>query len=649
MWTLRTNSVGSMTVVGRVVGSVLVVALLASVVAFVAGSVGLGQAGAQVSTAEVTRVVSCLAGNGRVDSTIVNTTAAAATYRVEFEGLSPRQATVAAGDWIRLPLTGRADGDYLVRTLRDGQVISAETVTVACDESPRTTGDEVTPIVACRGGNGYVLVQLVNNSADPKPYVVQFDRLRNRSTTAAPYGAGIKSITGRPDGTYTLTVISGSQIVATVPVTVSCDTPPAEAVANPTQCLSDGARISYVVSNNTSAAITAVLEVDGVIAATGPVSMGSPLTLARRGLDDGVYAVKVTLGGAVVIDEQVEVQCDGPFAEPDFATVDEGDAVAIDLLTNDDGLGLELTVTGIDTTDTVGTVELSPNYGSAGAGTVLYTASGAGLVEGEQLIDTFAYTVVDALGDVATGLVTVTVTGVNASPEILGPAQPISVPENTTAVATATASDADDPAGSLIWSLDGGPDAWLLTIDPMTGQLEFLTPPDAEDPLDVGADNTYEILIAVADDQGATDSLAVEIVVTDVASNASRRIAGQIFDDVVFDFIASDGIEPSMALNAAGHPTLSFTDGDNLFMKVLRCDDPLCEGDAPTTPPVFSIVDGETEIAIGPSGNPTVAFMNFFGLPPLPCLLPFRRGSGNIHARLVHGGRLAGDLPSRWE
>lgn len=613
----RSTSAGSIPLAAPVVGSMLVVALVASVIAFIGSSVAVVPVGAQTSTPELTRVVSCLAGNGRVDSTIVNTTATSATYRVEFEGLSPRSASVAPGDWIRLPLTGRADGDYLVRTLRDGQVISAETVTVECDDSPTTTGNEVTPIVACRDGDGYVLVQLVNNTDTPKPYVVKFDNLRNRSTTAAPYGASIKSITGRPDGTYSLTVISGPETVATLPVTVNCDTPLVAAVANATQCLGDGARLSYVVSNNTSAELTAVLEVDLLGPITGRVAAGSQLTLARRGIADATRNVTVTLGDSVVVDQLVEVRCDaGPLAEPDFAEVGADSDVVIDLFANDDGLGLPLTVTDIDTSGTLGMVELL-----LADGAVRYTAGAnfAELVAGDQLADTFSYTVADSRGRTSTAVVTVTVTGANASPEILGPIEPVIVPENTTAVATATASDADDPAGSLTWSLAGGPDAWLMAIDAATGRLEFLTPPDAEVPLDVGADNTYEVLIAVFDSQGAADSLAVEVIVADVAPNASRRLASQIVDDIFLPFPITNGLEPSMALNADGHPTLSFHNDDSFEASILRCDDPLCEGDTPAAVGLLRDVLGESEIAVGPSGNPTVVSEDLGAVRLLHC------------------------------
>ena len=179
--------------------------------------------GAQ-SPVELTHVVSCLAGNGRVDTNFVNTGAEEATYRLEFEGLSARQITVLPDDWGRIPITGRPDRDFEVRVLRDGVEISNQTVTVSCDSDPAVIGaDEVQVINACRDGNGYVLFQFLNASDSAKVYIVEFEGRTNRSTTAAPFGQAVRGTTGRPDGDYNVLIRSGSVPVAEFSVTVACD------------------------------------------------------------------------------------------------------------------------------------------------------------------------------------------------------------------------------------------------------------------------------------------------------------------------------------------------------------------------------------------------------------------------------------------
>ncbi|MBR0756724.1 VCBS repeat-containing protein [Bradyrhizobium jicamae] len=68
----------------------------------------------------------------------------------------------------------------------------------------------------------------------------------------------------------------------------------------------------------------------------------------------------------------------------------------------------------------------------------------------------------------------------------------ISIPENTTAVTTVTATDPD--AGQILsYSKAGGADAALFTINPTTGALAFITAPNFEAPADAGANNVYDV------------------------------------------------------------------------------------------------------------------------------------------------------------
>lgn len=176
-----------------------------------------------VTPVEVMHAVSCLGGNGRVDTNIVNPRPSAAAYRIEFQGLSPRQSTVASLDWWRMPVTGRNDGTYTVVVRRAGVVVSDRTVTIACDTTPAALGDaEVRVISACRSGLGYVLFQFVNSSDLAKPYVIAFEGVNNRSTTAPASGQALRAVTGRPPGDYVATVTSGGELVAEFTVEVRC-------------------------------------------------------------------------------------------------------------------------------------------------------------------------------------------------------------------------------------------------------------------------------------------------------------------------------------------------------------------------------------------------------------------------------------------
>lgn len=176
------------------------------------------------ASVEVMHANSCLASNGRIDTNIVNTGTEAAVYRIEVAGLTPRQAVVDAGDWWRLPVTGRADGDHEVVVTRDGTEASRRTITVACDESPRIEDPPVRVVNACRAGNGYVLFQFVNDSADPQPLVIEFEGVVNRSTTVPPHGQAARAVTGRPDGRHGVIVRTpAGEVLLTFDVVVLCD------------------------------------------------------------------------------------------------------------------------------------------------------------------------------------------------------------------------------------------------------------------------------------------------------------------------------------------------------------------------------------------------------------------------------------------
>ena len=62
----------------------------------------------------------------------------------------------------------------------------------------------------------------MNPTAVSKPYVIQFEGVPNRSTTAAAHGAAVRAVTGRPDGTYNVHILSSGSTVAQFDVTVDC-------------------------------------------------------------------------------------------------------------------------------------------------------------------------------------------------------------------------------------------------------------------------------------------------------------------------------------------------------------------------------------------------------------------------------------------
>jgi hypothetical protein len=99
----------------------------------------------------------------------------------------------------------------------------------------------------------------------------------------------------------------------------------------------------------------------------------------------------------------------------------------------------------------------------------------------------------------ATQDIVVTVTPVNDNTPVITSNGNLSISENTAVVTTVTATDADLPAQPLTYSIIGGVDPALFTINSSTGELTFAAAPDFEMPMDVGIDNTYNITVQVSD------------------------------------------------------------------------------------------------------------------------------------------------------
>ena len=101
----------------------------------------------------------------------------------------------------------------------------------------------------------------------------------------------------------------------------------------------------------------------------------------------------------------------------------------------------------------------------------------------------------------------------------------LNVSENTTAVTTVTATDAD-VSDTLTYSIVGGADAALFSINSSTGALTFNTAPDFETPGDAGADNVYDVTVQVSDGNGGTDTQAIAVTVTDLNGTVSLDLDG---------------------------------------------------------------------------------------------------------------------------
>ena len=139
----------------------------------------------------------------------------------------------------------------------------------------------------------------------------------------------------------------------------------------------------------------------------------------------------------------------------------------------------------------------------------------------------------------------------------------LSVSENQSAITQITATDAD--ANSVLtFSINGGVDANLFSIDNKTGSLLFKTSPDFENPSDTNKDNAYEVSVQVSDGS-LTDTQNLKINVSNILS----EIYGSSNQDVLFgsandDFI--NGLAGNDFINAwLGNDTIYGGEGNDLI------------------------------------------------------------------------------------
>lgn len=112
--------------------------------------------------------------------------------------------------------------------------------------------------------------------------------------------------------------------------------------------------------------------------------------------------------------------------------------------------------------------------------------------------------------------------------------------ENGLNAAVVTAVDPDGDA--IVYSIVGGADAALFTINADSGVLDFSSTPDFEVPDDVGGDNVYEVVV-VASDGAFSDTRALSIAVTNV--NEAPDIVSQSAFSVAENQTSIGNIEAS--------------------------------------------------------------------------------------------------------
>src|SRR4029079_16903960 len=112
----------------------------------------------------------------------------------------------------------------------------------------------------------------------------------------------------------------------------------------------------------------------------------------------------------------------------------------------------------------------------------------------------------------------------------------VNVAENSTAVTTVTATDADGtaPNNTITYTISGGADAALFTVNATTGALSFVSAPNFESPPDSGGNNVYDVQVK-ASDGTLFDTQDIAVTVTNVnEAPTATNDAWTISDNAVF-------------------------------------------------------------------------------------------------------------------
>ncbi|MCK6405225.1 MAG: cadherin domain-containing protein, partial [Rhodocyclaceae bacterium] len=162
----------------------------------------------------------------------------------------------------------------------------------------------------------------------------------------------------------------------------------------------------------------------------------------------------------------------------------------------------------------------------------------------------------------ATGSTVVNIVATNDSPVIsssgAGAAAAISLAEGETQVATVVASDAD--GDSLAYSISGGSDAGLFSIDAQTGGLVFGSAPNTETPSDADGDSIYEVIVRAADGHGGEDvqALAVRVGRVQVGTADADTLLGALGHDSLAGGAGNDSLS-----GGVGRDSLDGAAGDD--------------------------------------------------------------------------------------
>lgn len=467
-------------------------------------------------------------------------------------GTAPANGTVAVGSDGQLtytPAAGFSGQDTLTYAVTDdlGQVSAQATVTITVQPRPVATPESL----KVRAGSASNVIDVLANDSGTSIALDAVTIVAAHGTATITAG-GIDYVptagyAGSDSFTYRIKDNLGQTSLAQVSVVVQAAP---IAVADSARTGVDAAVTVGVLANDTIPA-TATVTVTAAVPAHGTATVNPDGTLTYTpsagyvGADGFDYTLTDDLGQNTTAHVDLEILA-APVANDDAAQGPHDESLTVSVLDNDQGDGLTI-----------------DNVGGATFGTA--TVSGATIVYvpavGFAGVDSFSYTVVDSLGQVATAMVTVTIyspvalediaftTGVGVSYTVdpltfastvqeASSNQPTYAPTHITGVGSAA-------HGRVVLNADG-----TVTYTPNAGY----SGPDSY---------TFD----VADTVGQTASAMASITVQPVPVVAPIAISTQVDVPVTIDALAqASGVDLRFgSIGVAGHGTVEVVDGKLVY------------------------------------------------------------------------------------
>ena len=303
-------------------------------------------------------------------------------------------------------------------------------------------------------------------------------------------------------------------------------------VNDPPDITSDGggATANVNVAENT----TAVTDVDATDAEGDGITYG-----LGGGVDDGFFSINTSTGVlsfTAAPDFENALDNDSNNVYEVIVTANDGtdtttQAISVTVDNVNDNTTAVTTVVATDADGTTPTYSIAGGTDAArfaidgGTGALTFIAAPDYEVPTDSDVNNTYQVIVEATDGTNTDSQTITVTVDNVNdntPDITsdggGATAAINVNENTTAVTTVVATDADGTTPT--YSIAGGTDAARFTIDGGTGALTFIAAPDYEVPTDSDVNNTYQVIVEATDGTN-TDSQTITVTVDNVNDNTT--------------------------------------------------------------------------------------------------------------------------------